>query len=143
MNGERATISLAKKLGLSGDAVFAVRHEPPGFAVLLGDYGDAVWQHHMLPPIDVVIAFFTERAQLTSEWGALTAAAEPDGAVWVCWPKRSSGAGTDLTEDVLRGELLPTGWVDNKVCAIDNMWAGLRFVQRVERRRPADRARRR
>jgi hypothetical protein len=60
----------------------------------------------------------------------------PAGGIWICWPKRSSGVATDITEDVLRDELLPTGWVDNKVCSIDDSWSGLRFVLRRSERRP-------
>ena len=58
----------------------------------------------------------------------------PNGAFWIAWPKRSSGVPTDLTEDVLREVCLPTGMVDNKVCAIDDTWSGLRFVVRKENR---------
>ena len=54
--------------------------------------------------------------------------------MWVAWPKRSSGVATDLTEDAFRADLLPTGWVDIKVCAIDETWSGLRFVLRKELR---------
>ena len=63
--------------------------------------------------------------------------------VWIAWPKKTSGVATDITEDVLRAELLTTGWVDNKVCAIDDTWSGLRFVLRKENRPPwsADRSR--
>lgn len=125
---------LPKKLGIVGDAVFATRHAPADFAVALGDYGDAVWQRSLLAPIDVVVAFFTERRKLVAEWPPLAEAAQPAGAVWVVWPKKSSGVATDITEDVLRAELLPTGWVDNKVCAIDDTWSGLRFVLRKENR---------
>jgi hypothetical protein len=58
--------------------------------------------------------------------------------VWVAWPKKSSGVATDLTENVLRDVLLPTGWVDVKVCAIDQTWSGLKFVKRLrERQRPS------
>lgn len=57
-----------------------------------------------------------------------------DGAIWVAWPKRSSGVETDLTEDTMRDLFLPTGMVDNKVCAIDETWSGLRFVVRKENR---------
>ena len=49
-----------------------------------------------------------------------------DGAVWVAWPKKSSGVETDMTEDTMRELFLPTGLVDNKVCAIDETWSGLR-----------------
>jgi hypothetical protein len=133
---------LAKKLGIVGDVVFTVRHAPADFAQVLGDIGDAVWQQSLLAPLDVVVAFHSVRAALVAEWPKLTAPVQPAGGVWVAWPKRSSGVPTDITEDVLRAELLPTGWVDNKVCAIDETWSGLRFVLRKELRRPNERARR-
>lgn len=127
---------LPKKLGIDDDSVFTVRHAPPGFAATLGDTGTAVWQKSLLAPLDVVISFHTTRTTLVAEWPKLTEAAQPDGAVWVAWPKKVSGVPTDITEDVLRELLLPTGWVDNKVCAIDETWSGLRFVLRKELRRP-------
>jgi hypothetical protein len=130
---------LPKKLGIVGDAVFVVVDAPDGFVTTLGDYGDAVWQKSLLAPVDVVVAFFTKRAKLAATWSKLTAAAAPDGAVWVAWPKKSSGVATDITEDVLRADLLPSGWVDNKVCAIDDTWSGLRFVLRKELRPAAKR----
>ncbi|TPW15448.1 MAG: hypothetical protein FD127_780 [Acidimicrobiaceae bacterium] len=133
---------LPKKLGIVGDAIFTVRHAPDGFAITLGDIGDAVWQQSLLAPLDVVIAFHRQRSALATEWPKLTAAVEPDGAVWVAWPKKASGVPTDITEDVLRAQLLRTGWVDNKVCAIDEVWSGLRFVLRKELRRPKDNAKR-
>jgi hypothetical protein len=137
---------LAKKLGIVGGArevVFTVRHAPPGFDQTLGDIGDAVWQQSLMAPLDVVVAFHTTRAGLVAEWPKLSEPARPAGAVWIAWPKKTSGIATDLTENVLRDEILPTGWVDNKVCAIDERWSGLRFVLRTELRRPRDNARRR
>ena len=134
---------LPKKLGIGDDSVFTVRHAPRGFAEALGDTGNAVWQKSLLAPLDVVVSFHLTRGTLVAEWPALTDAAAPDGAVWVAWPKKTSGVATELTEDVLRELLLPTGWVDNKVAAIDATWSGLRFVQRRELRRPRDAARRR
>jgi hypothetical protein len=134
---------LTKKLGITDDTVFTVRHAPRDFAATLGDVGGAVWQRSLLAPLDVVVAFHTTRETLIAEWPALTDAAQPAGAVWVAWPKKTSGVATDLTEDVLRELLLPTGWVDNKVCAIDATWSGLRFVQRKELRRPREAAKRR
>ncbi len=125
---------LPKKLGIGDESVFTVLHAPPGFAATLGDVGDAVWQRNLMPPIDVVITFHTERSALVAEWAKLSEAAAPDGAVWIAWPKKTSGVRTDLTEDVLRAEILRTGWVDNKVCAIDATWSGLRFVLRKEHR---------
>ncbi len=127
---------LPKKLGIVDDVVFTVLHAPPTFKAALGDIGDAIWQKNLMPPIDVVVAFYTERAKLREEWPTLTDAAAPVGAVWVAWPKKASGVATDITEDVLRSQLLKTGWVDNKVCAIDDVWSGLRFVMRKENRPP-------
>ncbi len=74
-----------------------------------------------------------------------TAAVAPDGTVWIAWPKKASKVATDITEDVLRELLLPTGWVDNKVCAIDDTWIGARVracdgVALISRRRGCARA---
>jgi hypothetical protein len=131
-----------EKLGITGEIVFHVRHAPEGFVETLGNPGDAIEQRSLLPPLDVIVAFHTHRVALLAEWPKLTAAAEPDGVVWIAWPKRGSDVPTDLSEDVLREELLPTGWLDNKACGIDETWSALRFAQRVERRRPKENARR-
>lgn len=143
MNAGYSGTPLAKKLGIVGDAVYVLVNPPSGFTELLGDVGDAVLQRNLMPPIDVIVAFFTDRARLEAKWPSLIEAAQPDGAVWVAWPKKTSGVATDITEDVLRAVLLKTGWVDNKVCAIDDTWSGLRFVLRKELRRPRDAAKRR
>ena len=125
---------LPKKLGITGDVVYTVVNDPGLVDDLLGDVGEAVRQQSLLAPLDVVLAFFKERARLEAAWPKLTAAAAPSGAVWVCWPKKASGVPTDITEDVLRDALLPSGWVDNKVCAVDETWSGLRFVLRKQLR---------
>ncbi len=141
MSAGYSNTPLPKKLGITGDKVFTVRRAPDHFAELLtadGDLGDAVWQQSLMPPLDIVIAFCTQRVVLVADWPKLTAPLSPDGAVWIAWPKRTSGVDTDITEDVLRAVILPTGWVDNKVCAIDDTWSGLRFVKRKELRRPKD-----
>jgi hypothetical protein len=132
---------LPKKLGIVSDAVFVVVDGPPDFEKTLGDYGDAVWQQSLMAPLDVVVAFFTSRSKLKALWPRLTKAAAPNGYVWVAWPKRASGLATDITETALREDLLPSGWVDNKVCAIDGTWSGLRFVLRKELRPGAGRRR--
>jgi hypothetical protein len=141
MNAGYSGTPLPKKLGINNDSVYALVGAPDDFATTLGDVGDAVLQRNLMPTIDVVVAFFTERKKLLAAWPKLTDAVIPQGAVWVAWPKKTSGVTTDITEDVLRAVLLPTGFVDNKVCAIDATWSALRFVQRVERRRPKDRNR--
>ena len=125
---------LPTKLGIKPDSVFVVLHAPPGFDDTLGDVGAAVRQQHLMPPVDVVLSFHTRRADLMREWPRLTSAAEPAGLVWIAWPKRTSGVPSEVTEDVLRAALLPTGWVDNKVCAIDDTWSALRFALRKDHR---------
>jgi hypothetical protein len=86
-------------------------------------------------PADVVMQFVTERAELERRIGDTGTAIFPDGAIWVAWPKRVSRVPTDITEDTVRDVALPLGLVDNKVCAIDDVWSGLRLVWRVELRR--------
>jgi hypothetical protein len=126
---------LAKKLGIVEGTRFAVRAAPDGFAATLGSLPIGAEQlARVRAPLDVVVAFFTSRAKLLGAWPALTRSAAPAGVVWVAWPKRSSGVPTDITENVLREDLLPSGWVDNKVCAIDDTWSGLRFALRRELR---------
>src|SRR4029077_20515584 len=84
--------------------------------------------------LDVVVWFVRERATLEEGLAALSARLQPAGALWTAWPKRASGVPTDVTEDVVREVALPTGLVDNKVCAIDETWSGLRLVIRKELR---------
>ena len=85
-------------------------------------------------PIDAAHVFVVERATLEAKLHQLMPLLGPSGFIWVSWPKKASKVPTDITEDVLRELLLPTGWVDNKVCAIDDTWSGLRFALRVELR---------
>jgi hypothetical protein len=85
-------------------------------------------------PLDLIVLFTKSRADLERRFGKLASAIRPAGALWIAWPKRSSGIRTDLTEDVLREVGLPQGLVDTKVCAIDDTWSGLRFVFRKENR---------
>jgi hypothetical protein len=81
-----------------------------------------------------MVAFFTRRAAFERRLAAMGRAVFPAGGLWIAWPKRASGVPTDMTEDVVREVALLTGLVDNKVCAIDDTWSGLRVVWRKERR---------
>ena len=78
--------------------------------------------------------FVTERAELERHVTALRQLIEPAGFVWVSWPKKASKVPTDITEDVIREVALPIGWVDIKVCAVDETWSGLKLVIRKELR---------
>ena len=83
---------------------------------------------------DVIVLFTMSRSELEHRLPDLGDSVFPAGGLWIAWPKRSSGVPTDLTEDVLRQVVLPTGMVDNKVCAVNEVWSGLRFVWRKEMR---------
>jgi len=83
---------------------------------------------------DVIVVFVSRRAELEAELGRLHDRMAPACGLWVAWPKRSSGVPTDMTDNVVREIVLPTGLVDNKVCAIDETWSGLRLVIRRENR---------
>ncbi|MCT2558064.1 DUF3052 domain-containing protein [Tsuneonella sp. YG55] len=84
--------------------------------------------------IDAAHVFVTERADLEARLSALRTQVAPDGQVWVSWPKKASGVPTDVTEDTIREVALPLGFVDTKVCAIDETWSGLKLVIRKELR---------
>ncbi len=72
----------------------------------------------------------TERAALSKESKRLRELLQPDAVLWVSWPKKASKVATDITEDVIREVVLPLGWVDVKVCAVDATWSGLKLVVR-------------
>ena len=119
---------LAKKLGVKDDSVVVQLGGPD-------DLLPGVDVRKRLPKhADVVLFFTTSRAALADRLDRLRAAIAPDGAVWVCWPKRASKVPTDMTEDVVREVVLPEGMVDVKVCAVDEVWSGLKVVIRKELR---------
>lgn len=126
---------LAKKLGVTEGARVAVLGAPEGFDADLAPLPDGVRVLRRLgPDLDVVVLFVTRRRDLERRFAAAAEAIRPAGGLWVAWPKRSSRVPTDLTEDVLREVGLPYGVVDNKVCAVTEVWSGLRFVWRRENR---------
>jgi hypothetical protein len=85
-------------------------------------------------PLDVIVFFTRSRSQLVSRFQRLARALDPAGALWVAWPKKSAQLETDLDQSAVMEIGLATGLVDNKVCAIDDTWSGLRFVVRKENR---------
>jgi len=130
---------LPKKLGIKEGHSVAILDAPAGFDKTLGALPDDVVVQSQLgagrKPIDVVIVFVTRRAELRRRLSAMRRSMAQTGGLWVAWPKKASGVVTDMTEDVVRDVALPTGLVDNKVCAIDGTWSGLRLVIRLENRR--------
>ena len=126
---------LARKLGIKDGAGLALLGAPDGFDEQLAPLPDGVKVlRRLAAPLDVVVLFVTERRELARRFAAVAEAVRPAGGFWVAWPKRASKVPTDLTEDVLREVGLPYGLVDNKVCAVDDVWSGLRFVWRKELR---------
>jgi hypothetical protein len=124
---------LARKLGVRPGDHLALLNAPNGFAIDDLPPGVEV-SRRALRACDVIVSFHTRRADLDRRFPTLIRALVADGGLWVAWPKRASGVDTDITEDVVREVALPTGMVDNKVCAIDDTWSGLRLVLRRELR---------
>ncbi|MFN2595405.1 MAG: DUF3052 domain-containing protein [Actinomycetota bacterium] len=112
---------------------------PSGFDGTLGKLPDGV--EILTRPgkqMDVVLFFTASSVELRRRFAALARSLAPAGGLWIGWPKKSSGLATDLTENVAREIGLDAGLVDNKVCAIDDTWSGLRFVIRLKDRPEAD-----
>jgi hypothetical protein len=123
---------LPKKLAIKEGHRLALLDAPDGFDRTLGELPDGVeTRTSARGKADVVVFFTASRAALGRRFDALARAIFPDGGLWIAWPKRASGVETDLTEDVVREVALDRGLVDNKVCAIDDTWSGLRLVHRV------------
>jgi hypothetical protein len=126
---------LAKKLGLKENHRVAFVAAPPHFAALLGDLppGTKILR---VPrqPLDLVVLFATSRGDVIQQFERLARRLAPAGMLWVAWPKKSSGMATDLSEDRVRHVGLERGLVDTKVCTIDDIWSGLKFVIRLKDR---------
>jgi hypothetical protein len=129
---------LPKKLGMKEGHRVALLNPPDGLTGTLGALPDGVRPQLGLEgksPLDVVVLFVTRAADLQRQLAPVRRRMSPAASFWVAWPKKASGVPTDVTEDVVRAIALPTGLVDNKVCAIDETWSGLRLVIRLENRR--------
>jgi hypothetical protein len=130
--GGNPATPLATKLGIKEGITLALVGAPDGVLTELPS-GVRV-KRRARGPADVVVAFFVRRLELERRVDALGAMVFPSGGLWIAWPKRSSGMETDITDQVAREVGLPRGLVDNKVCAVDATWTGLRFVWRRQRR---------
>ena len=126
---------LAKKLGIADGSTVATVNEPDDFRPLLDPIpSDVTFRTSLRGRADVVVFFTTSRAELERRIEAAGKVIFPAGGLWIAWPKRASKVPTDMTEDVVRDVALPLGLVDNKVCAISDVWSGLRVVWRKEHR---------
>jgi hypothetical protein len=132
MAGYSAT-PLSQKLGIKEGHRVTIVGAPPAFLDLLGTLpaGATVAARG---PFDVLVVFVKLHADLVRQIASCRAKMQQAAGLWIAWPKRSSGVATEITEDVVREVALPTGLVDNKVCAIDETWSGLRLVIRRELR---------
>jgi len=127
---------LAKKLGIKDGMRLVALNAPDGYHGWLdGLPATASISPTLKAPAAAVHLFETRRSSLTKALTSLRSKLEPDGFVWVSWPKRSSGVETDITEDVIRAVALPLGFVDVKVCAVTDVWSGLKLVVRRSERK--------
>jgi hypothetical protein len=123
---------LPAKLGIKEGHRVALLNAPPGVIVDLPVHVDVTKRAG--GSADVIVTFITRRADLERRIVALGKMVFPAGGLWIAWPKRSSGLPTDITDQVIGEVALPSGLVDNNVCAIDDTWSGLRVVWRRQLR---------
>ena len=126
---------LPRKLGIKEGHRVGLLGAPEGFSETLGELPDgASLARSLRAPLNVIVAFFTERSALERRLSGLIGLMDPAAGLWVAWPKRASGMDSDVTENVVRELGLAAGVVDNKVCAIDETWSALRLVIRLRDR---------
>jgi len=126
---------LSKKLGIKPGSRVHLAGAPPGYRDWLAPLPDGVsFQSRLSLSTDLAQAFFSSRAQLQRALVAMRGLMRADAVIWVSWPKKASGVATDVTEDVVRELALPLGFVDVKVCAVNEVWSGLKLVVRKELR---------
>ena len=129
---------LIKKLGVKDGFRIGLVEAPKTFLKTLGKLPESAKViSNLSPPMDVILLFAKTERALRSRFPILAEKLTANGMIWVAWPKKSSGVATDLTFDVVQHIGLDCGLVDVKICAIDEIWSGLKFVYRVK-----DRARR-
>jgi len=121
---------LAMKLGLHDEVRGAVLGGPQGYRESLA-WSGATLGDALAPGLDFIQLFVTRRDELAKALPRALASLADRGALWVSWPKRASKVPTDMTEDVVREVALPLGIVDVKVCAVDEVWSGLKLVRRL------------
>ena len=126
---------LVQKIGIQdGFKVFAI-NPPSDYQKLLAPMpADVEFVSKASATTNVVHLFTVKRNELAKVLMSLRKSLAPDAIVWVSWPKKSSKVETDITENVIRNVALPMGWVDIKVCAVTDVWSGLKLVVRKELR---------
>ena len=128
---------LPQKLGIKPDLTVVTINAPTNYRRLLGTIPEgATFSDRLKPDSSFVHVFIQKRSELEQRLSALRGKIADTGTVWVSWPKKSSRVRTDVTEDVVRAVALPLGFVDVKVCAIDETWSGLKLMVRRSNRKP-------
>ena len=126
---------LARKLGIAAGSRVVVLNAPDGYRDWLAPLPEGVrFEAEASAAVDVVHLFVDRRSALKTQLDGLRARIAPAAAVWVSWPKKASKVPTDVTEDAIRALALPIGFVDVKVCAVSEVWSGLKLVIRKELR---------
>ena len=126
---------LLQKLGIRPNERIIALNAPGHYSTLLGELpAGAAITHRRRSQAGFVHLFVTERVELEKRLSALRDELEDAGMLWVSWPKKSAKVPTDITEDTIRAVALPLGFVDVKVCAVDETWSGLKLVIRRENR---------
>ncbi|HKP03193.1 MAG TPA: DUF3052 domain-containing protein [Chthoniobacterales bacterium] len=127
---------LAQKLGIKAGTKVAALNAPAGYRKLLAPLPAGVsFVDKATAGAGFVHLFATERRVLENELTRLRGVLDDAGVLWVSWPKKASGVASDITEDIIREVCLPLGFVDIKVCAVDDTWSGLKLMIRRENRK--------
>jgi len=126
---------LPKKLGIKENSRIALINAPKDFARALGELPDnAQIVTRVTKPLDIALLFVVTERALLRDFHKLAKKLASNGMIWVAWPKKSSGVATDLSFDRVQRIGLDSGLVDVKICAIDDVWSGLKFVIRLKDR---------
>jgi hypothetical protein len=122
---------LPQKLGIKAGMTLHVVDPPMDYAALIAPMGKKVaFATRLSKDVELLHAFVTKQGRLEDVLDRARAGLGPDAVVWISWPKKASGLGSEVTEDTVRDLALPLGFVDVKVCAVDNTWSGLKLVVR-------------
>lgn len=119
---------LIKKIGIKAGHRLAVLNPPDNWDDLIGPLPEGIEMAESV--LDVAILFVTKRVDLADVFPQYQIRLAPKGMIWVAWPKKTSGVATDLTFDPVQRIGLESGLVDVKICAIDAIWSGLKFLHR-------------
>jgi hypothetical protein len=125
---------LVKKLGIKPGANIVFINAPPDYASELDLPGDVTVNSRSSKPLDLAQLFVKRETELKRKFSEYAKRLGASGMLWVSWPKKNSGVSTDLSENVVREIGLAAGLVDVKVCAVDEVWSGLKFVFRLKDR---------